>query len=98
MSEYPTPPVSLVPSLSLSASSTYVEPLDVFSASFIYADFNQRGVLLATCRAKLSLKITDEFIYPSLAHSSPFLATFSPPWDDSCGRCLQSLTNGSEIS
>lgn len=91
----------LLPSPSLSVSSSLLQRADIFSASFIYAPFHQRGVVLAKCQVKLSLKIRDEFISLSL-NFVPFLCCLRisaiPSQDGLCSPCMQRLTNGLGIS
>lgn len=73
------PSLSFSPhSLSLSVYSTLLCLPDIFAASFIYALFHQYGVLLAKCLVKLSLKIRDEFISPSLTCFSSLLSSHLP--------------------
>lgn len=60
----------------LSVSSIYLWQPDVFSASFIYALFHQRGIPAAKCHGKLSLKIRNEFISLSFSPFPPLLSFF----------------------
>lgn len=85
----------------LSVSSIYLWQPDVFSASFIYALFHQRGIPAAKCHGKLSLKIRNEFISLSFSPFPPLLSFLSSPClprSSLFSPCMQSLANDPELS
>lgn len=86
----------------LSVSSIYLWQPDVFSASFIYALFHQRGIPAAKCHGKLSLKIRNEFISLSFSpFPHPLLSFLSFPClprSSLFSSRMQSLANDPEIS
>lgn len=77
----------------LSVSSIYLWQPDVFSGSFIYALFHQRGIPAAKCHGKLSLKIRNEFISLSFSPFPPLLSFLSSeclPRSSLFSPCMQS--------